>query len=245
MSAIIGPSRTFYQNVPVGGGIASGWKGQFGYKESFGTGIYAYATGPGTCYPMPSIPVAQAFRYWWTVKQWRVQYNLSLLGSPLTYDSGLQPYGVMDGGVNERAFCSNSGDLLAAPTLQDRHCSFCAGSLFSVNGGNANALGGIANSFNSFGDEGYISILGSLYVGYGAGDTGAATNFGLVWDDAKPGNVFMSFGLIVANRSVCTVAGPQYPLSAVTGTFDGVPFSLYAYLSSPYTGAITITTQDT
>jgi hypothetical protein len=228
-TTVIGPRR------------AIGWKSQFGYKEQFGAGAYAFASGAGSAFPFASMPVAQAFRYWWAVQNWRVQWNFTDGVTTATFDSGWIPWGcgwsdyapgAPLGVQSRRPAPFDSGDGFQPPRLADRYVS----SLHPINN--------LTNQgfYDSLGNELVTSFMGSNIFG-------PYYPVGLVWDDITPGNVFMAVSLIFQSNSGINfpsslkIISGSTPSAGCTASLDGLNVPLYG--GTGVTGSVTIDTKDT
>jgi hypothetical protein len=244
-------------SAPIGPSLASGWVSQFSNQSQFGSG--QFNQGTNTFMPLPAIPVAQAFRYWWSCQTWRVQASLTRVGVTHALDSGVIPYGVgysntFFSGLTypERSFCNLNGDQTAAPRLADRYLN---GGIIDANGGDEflgrNCIGNIFENFqvvsgNSSGVTVWLGMMGQRQ--YPAANTLSTTPLGLVFDGSNPPKVFMCFSI----QMFMADAGGSFPISTIKafaggssaiifqGTLDGMPFDLYG--SSGITGSLTITT---
>jgi hypothetical protein len=238
------------------------WSRQIAHASQFASsGPGAFASGPGTLFPW-SMPIAQAARYYWAVKQWRVQWDLEIPDEDFgtTLDTGLIPYpcGFSGGAaVAQNSFPGHSG--LVTPSFSDRFLGLQASGISYLAGSN---LGVIAH----FDDGDYqpgpfldarVQIFGKAGV---PNDPPTLTTLqtaltGMVWDDSTPGNVWVLFGFFFPYAApglfgaqglpTATMLTPTTPAGANIGTvtLDGLSTPLYSNFFT--TGTVTITTQDT
>lgn len=242
----------------IGPRRALGWNKQIGYQEQFGDGPAAFKKGPGTLFPFPSIPLSQAFRYWWAATQWRIQINLMENdGGTIAYDSGWINYlvGIDQGRL---AFVLNGYGIGNDPiSLNDRYgYGAPAGGPFLAQFLLGNGNNGLYNILNSFsGGTGFflyaIQLMGEMYCKGFEGDPSlggliASTKFGLVWDEDVPGNVFMAFffgnndgdNLVGVSTLLSPSAahslesdGGRDMLSATLSLDGGIPIPLYGFIN--------------
>lgn len=212
--------------------------------------LTSFPVGSGTWAPLPSMPIAQLFRYWWSVKSWKVDANIVYSptpGSPTTYmaSTGFIPFGTGLNGAGSiaRTWCMNgNGDSTLAPNVNERLvgniASDFAGLNQSMDGTSSTPFGAFVTLFSVALDPSLIDMAPCF-----------------VLDSSTPGNAFMGF---VANGAPTVnldtrkdFVGAGGVLSSVTGNLDGTAFDFYeqAQPTTPghsftLTGSFTIITSD-
>jgi hypothetical protein len=246
-----------------------GWLGQFFQETECGPGL---VKGAGTTFPL-SMPQAQAFRYWWAAKRWKITATIAIsqtVGSSppfvatLTRATGFLPYGVGDRselygdlGPNRVWLMSlfnldpGGGDSLLAPTIQERYRPAWddSGSV------------GIENWFEISGvNPLYFDIFGC--PGDSTGDVPFSPPGGILIDVDTPGNVYPAI-LLNLTTEVSQLSSQRSPISgpghlnasAFNATLDGMNIPMYYDAGDPddpvspvinsITGNIDIVTSDT
>ena len=239
---------------------AKAWGSQFAHPSQFVNP--PFVTGDGEAFPLASMPIAQAFRYWFAVQKWALSWDLDIdfsgEGTDVRHaqrDFQWVPYGcggLGDGSFTDRNLTSNwlkppyplttYGDQKSAPTLRER---FQNEDITSFN------YIGIANTFFPTSGDGYGEIVAicfppALYFNSAAEALREKT---LVLDAATPGNVYMGFlasvGTLVTSPDVFfSVGAPRYD-SGIDLMFDGAAVKLYqATEEMVVTGTIELKTSE-
>lgn len=267
---MIGPGNT---GSPPGrkgwlqNGFCQGWKGQVVRQDQFGLG--QFVQGPGSPFPLPSIPLAQAFRYWWSVKSIRVRYSIHRtrddgVNPPDHYtsdnDTGFQlythgtkstPAGSGTNIVQRQDFLN--GDRTLNSRVVDRYLRTTDQGSINHQCMGVNFEGGTDPTFIN-----WIYIMGSGNLNqFGTFQNNLLG--GLAVDDSTPGNVFMALNIVHIDSAtrpllVGTLQGsnPDLPDSLpgdFSATLDGIPFSMFWHQNDTFTtvnpgGFFEITTQD-
>lgn len=220
------------------------WPMLFGFKNQFGTPVFS--KGTGTLFPSPSIPIAQAFRYYWAAKSWRCNYSITT-NTPFTYtyDTGFIPYGTGKSsgaipGAVQRRWMGNfgkGGDTLAAPSYDLR--------IIGDSTGDGIYQDVFARSSNN--DTVAIQILSPIQLEFSQPMYGTTIAPVLVFDPIIPGNVFMQFWLqwnAGGGVGLTTLKSGSASITPVICTLDGISIDLYGDPSVTTSGSIVISTRD-
>lgn len=259
---VIGPAGGTPALTPFGGGGQMGWKNSMVYGSQFSNPVNK---GTGTRLPIPSMPIAQVWRYWWAAKSWRVKTDITYsnvhgtvnynqdsdfvpLGTGIDASSG-SPVLIPRGGFTEGWLINGNGDAALAPNLMER----LVGNGTAINDGCSNAFFN-SSAFPGDGDT-QGQTISYLFLQMGQSDL----PWSMLFDDLIPGNLFMSMaisttiippvGTPFASTVDTIIQLPSDVKSSVTGSLDGIPFDLYepSHSALAYTqiGTIEFTTRDT